>query len=404
MPALSPLIRATDAPPIPAARAWAARYDGAAGPAIDLTQAVPGYPPHPDLLAKLAEASGGRAAAGYGPIDGDPALREALATDMARFYGAPITGADIAITAGCNLAFAMVMTVLAAPGDRVILPTPWYFNHRMALSMQGIAAVPLPCRAEDGFLPDPDRLADILAGGGMRALVLVSPNNPTGAVVPAAMIARIADLCRAAGTWLVLDETYRDFLSADAPRSQSAEGAPRESVRQHASPPHALFQDASWRDGVIHLYSFSKAYCIPGHRVGAIAAGGAFRAELLKAVDTMQICAPRPAQAALTWAIEALRDWRDGNRAIMAGRAEAFRRAVAQRPGWRLDALGAYFAYMRIPEEATDAVAVAERLAAERGLLGLPGPFFGPGQARHLRLAFANAELAAIQQVPARLG
>ena len=88
----------------------------------------------------------------------------------------------------------------------------------------------------------------------------------------------------------------------------------------------------------------------------------------------------------------------------MAGRAEAFRRAVDQLPGWRLDALGAYFAYMRIPEEATDAVAVAERLAAERGLLGLPGPFFGPGQERHLRLAFANAEIEAIAQVPSRLG
>lgn len=389
MPALSPLIRATDAPPIPTARAWAARYDGAAGPAIDLTQAVPGYPPHPDLLAKLAEAAGSRAAAGYGPIDGDPALREALAADMAAAYAAPIGAADIAITAGCNLAFSMAMAVLAAPGDRVILPTPWYFNHHMALSMRGIAALPLPCRAEDGFLPDPDRLAALLAEGGIRALVLVTPNNPTGAVAPPALIARCAALCRAAGAWLVLDETYRDFLP-EAPGTTAA-------------PPHALFQDSAWRDGVIHLYSFSKAYCVPGHRVGAIAAGGAFRTELLKALDTMQICPPRPAQAALAWAVEALRDWRAGNRAVMAGRAEGFRRAVAQLPGWRLDALGAYFAYLRVPEGGPDSLAVAEDLAARRGLLGLPGPFFGPGQERHLRLAFANAELAAIEQVPARL-
>jgi len=385
MPALSPLIRATAAPPIPAARAWAARYDGAVGPAIDLTQAVPGYPPHPDLLAKLAEAAGSRAAAGYGPIDGDPALREALAADMAGFYGAPIGAADIAITAGCNLAFSMAMAVLAAPGDRVVLPTPWYFNHRMALAMQGIEALPLPCRAEDGFLPDPDRLAALLRGGGIRALVLVTPNNPTGAVAPPALIARCAALCRAAGAWLVLDETYRDFLPAEQ------------------SPPHALFQDAAWRDGVVHLYSFSKAYCVPGHRVGAIAAGPAFRAELLKALDTMQICPPRPAQAALAWAVEGLRGWRDGNRDLMAGRAAAFRRAVEQLPGWRLDALGAYFAYLRVPEDGPDALAVAEALAARRGLLGLPGPFFGPGQERHLRLAFANAELAAIEQLPARL-
>ena len=123
----------------------------------------------------------------------------------------------------------------------------------------------------------------------------------------------------------------------------------------------------------------------------------------MKALDTQQICPPRAAQAALTWAMPALRDWRAGNRAIMADRAAAFRRAAAQLPGWRLDALGAYFGYLRVPEDGPDAMAVAERLAAERGLLGLPGPFFGPGQDRHLRLAFANADIATINEVPARL-
>ncbi|MBK1662264.1 aminotransferase [Paracraurococcus ruber] len=381
---LSPRLRATDAPPIPAARAWAARYAGGAGPLIDLTQAVPGYPPHPDMLARLAEAAGSRAAAGYGPIDGDPALREALAADAAAVYGAEIGAADVAITAGCNIAFSMAMAVAAGgAGAGVILPTPWYFNHRMALEMQGIPAIPLPCRAEDGFLPDPDRLAPLLAAGA-RALVLVTPNNPTGAVCPPALIEACAALCRRHGAWLVLDETYRDFLPA-------------------GGPPHALFQDPGWRDGVVHLYSFSKAYCVPGHRVGAILAGPAFRTELLKALDTWQICPPRAAQAALAWAVPALADWRAANRDLMAERAAGFRAAVAQLPGWRLDALGAYFAYLRVPEDGPDAMAVAEHLAARRGLLGLPGPFFGPGQERHLRLAFANAAMEAIAQVPARL-
>ena len=80
---LSPRIRATGAPPIPAVRGWAARYQGGAGPVLDLTQAVPGYPPHPDLLARLAAAAGDAKAAGYGPIEGETALREALAADMA---------------------------------------------------------------------------------------------------------------------------------------------------------------------------------------------------------------------------------------------------------------------------------------------------------------------------------
>ncbi len=380
---LSPRIRATQTPPIPAVRGWAARYDGRAGPVLDLTQAVPGYPPHPDLLAKLAEAAGSRAAAGYGPIDGDPDLRAALADDMARFYGAPIGTADVAITSGGNLAFTMAMSVLAGQGEAVMLPTPWYFNHRMALSALGIPCVPLDCRAEDGFIPDPDRAAALM--DGVRAIVLVTPNNPTGAVYPPAVIARFAELARTHGAWLVLDETYRDFLSPAQ------------------SPPHALFTDPAWGDGFVHLYSFSKAYCVPGHRVGAIASGAGFRVELMKALDTLQINAPKAAQAALAWGVEALRDWRDANRDVMAGRAEAFARAAAQLPGWRLDSLGAYFAYLRLPADAPEAVTLAETLAVERGLLGLPGPFFGPGQDRHLRLAFANAEESVIAQVPARL-
>jgi aspartate/methionine/tyrosine aminotransferase len=382
---LSPRAAATDAPPIPAARAWAARYTGGAGPMIDLTQAVPGYPPHPEMLERLASAAGSRGCAGYGPIDGDLPLREALAEDVASFYGATVDAGDVAITAGCNLAFTMAMTVLAGSGDAVLLPTPWYFNHRMALELLGIDALPFETRAEDGFVPDPDLLEAALAPN-VRAVVLVSPNNPTGAIYPPESLCRIAAICRRKGVWLVLDETYRDFLP------------------DRAGPPHSLFQDPDWRDGVVQLYSFAKSYCIPGHRVGAILGGGQFRAELLKLLDTMQICPSRAPQAALAWAIPALRPWRAENRAIMAGRAAAFRAAMERSPEWRIDALGTYFAYLRLPAQVPDALEAAESLAAEQGLLALPGPFFGPGQQRHLRLAFANAEEALLEAVPARLG
>ncbi|HEV7265999.1 MAG TPA: aminotransferase [Falsiroseomonas sp.] len=382
---LSPRIRATEVPPIPAARAWAARYDGRAGPSLDLTQAVPGYPPPDALLAKLAAAAGSAASAGYGPIAGDTALREALAAEISGFYGAGIAPAQVAITAGCNLAFATVVQVLAAEGDTVLLPTPWYFNHRMALSMQGVRAIPVPTRPEDGFVPDPARIADLLVEHRPRAVVLVTPNNPTGAIYPPAVIEEVAALCRRHGAFVVLDETYRDFLPADR------------------SPPHRLFADADWGEVLVHLYSFSKSYCVPGHRIGAIAAGTGVMAELEKALDTLQICPPRPAQSALAWAIPALGAWREGNRALMAGRADAFRGLVGQLPGWRLDAIGSYFAYLRLPDAAPDAVRAAEILAAEKGLMTLPGPFFGPGQDRHLRLAFANAGEHILAQVPARL-
>ncbi len=376
-------IRATDVPPIPAARAWAARYDGRAGPALDLTQAVPGYPPPPALLAKLAEAAGNADCAGYGPIAGDGLLREALAAEMSAFYGAPIREEAVAITAGCNLAFAMVMQVLAAEGEAVLLPTPWYFNHHMAMTMQGLRAVPVETRPEDGFVPDPARIEALLVEHRARAVVLVTPNNPTGAIYPAEVIEAVARACRRHGAALVLDETYRDFLPAGRP--------------------HALFGDPDWGDVLVQLYSFSKAFCVPGHRVGAVTAGPAVMHELAKALDTYQICPPRPVQAALAWAIPSLRDWRAGNRALMEGRAEAFRGFVAQSEGWRLDAIGTYFAFLRLPDAAPDALRAAEILAAEQGLMTLPGPFFGPGQSRHLRLAFANADEEVLALLPARL-
>jgi aspartate/methionine/tyrosine aminotransferase len=302
---------------------------------------------------------------------------------MARAYAARIGAGDIAITAGGNLAFTLAMMTLAGAGEAVMLPAPWYFNHRMTLEALGIPCRVLPCRAEDGFLPDPALAATLMAG--VRAVVLVTPNNPTGATYSPELIAQFAKLCRDHGAWLVLDETYRDFIP------------------EAAGAPHGLFQDATWQDHVVHLYSFSKAYCVPGHRVGAIAAGAGFQRELAKAIDTVQICPPRAPQIALAWGVDALRDWRAGNRAIMAARAAAFRAAMAPVNAWRIDALGTYFAYLRLPDSAGDSEATAEALAVERGLLGLPGSFFGPGQERHLRLAFANAEEAVIAAVPGRL-
>jgi len=383
MPRLAATSRAVPAPPIPACRAWAARYAGARGPMIDLTQALPGWPPEDGLLARLAEAARDPALAGYGPLEGEPALRAAFAAETRRLHGGEVTDDDVRITAGANTGFNLAMTAIAAPGEAVILPCPWFFNHEMALALRGVRAIPLPCRAEDGFLPDPERAA-ALVDGSVRAIVLVTPNNPTGATMPPALVARFAELCRARGLWLVTDETYRDFRAAEGP-------------------PHDLFARPDWRDFVVQIYSFSKAYCIPGHRMGAVVAGPALRTELVKAVDNVQLCPPRPPQAALAWGVPALRDWREGGREAIAARAAVFSRAMRKAPEWRVEASGAYFAWVRVPEGGPDGMALAERLAVEAGLIVLPGAFFGPGNERHLRMAYANAPEHALREVPERL-
>jgi aspartate/methionine/tyrosine aminotransferase len=371
--AISPLIADVGSPPIPEAQAWTRRYDGSLGPLINLSQAVPGYPPHPEFLRRLADGAGSAAGAHYGPISGEGDLRSNLAAELSRVYDGRIEAADVAITAGCNLAFFAAMMLVARHGDAVLLPTPWYFNHQMSLDMLAIEPRPLPCRPEAGFVPDVAD-AEALIDERVRALVLVTPNNPTGAVYPARVIEAFAELCRRKGIFLVIDETYRDFLPAGVNRA------------------HGLFTSNEWRGKVIQLYSFSKSFAIPGHRTGAIMADAALIEQVAKILDCIQICAPRTAQAALPWAIEGLREWRENNRSEINRRSEVFRQALAPFPEWRIESIGAFFAYLRHPFPGQGAQSVAERLAVERGVLCLPGSYFGPGQDSHLRVAFANVD------------
>jgi aspartate/methionine/tyrosine aminotransferase len=215
--------------------------------------------------------------------------------------------------------------------------------------------------------------------------VLVSPNNPTGAVYSPETIAAFAALCERRGIWLVLDETYRDFLPAEMGRS------------------HEVFSIRDWQRSVISLYSFSKAYAVPGWRLGAITAGEPVLAEIGKVLDCIQINPVRAGQAAVTWAIDGIRDWREANRVEINARATLFRDAMAPLNDWRVLSAGAYFAYIAHPFPGTPAAQVAQRLAQERGVLALPGPYFGPEQEQHLRIAIANVSSERIAGLSERL-
>lgn len=379
---LNPALLDTASPPIPEARGWADSYGGHFGPLINLSQAVPGDPPPPEMLAWHAEAAASPATAEYGAIMGDEALRSAYAADQSRFYGSPVRPGNVAITAGCNQAFVTVMMALAGAGDNVLLPTPWYFNHEMTLRMLRVEARPLPCGP--GFVPEAAR-AEALVDARTRAIVLVTPNNPTGAVYPPATIAAFADLCRRRGLWLVIDETYRDFLP------------------DGAGTPHGLFAEAGWGDNVIQLYSFSKAYAVPGWRLGAITAGEATLAQVAKVLDCIQISPSRAGQAAVARAIAATGAAREATRAEINARSVAFREALAPLNTWHIESCGAYFAYLRHPFAGVPAAEVARRLVGERGVLMLPGPYFGPGQEAFLRVAVANVGRGALGELGQRL-
>ncbi|SFI40655.1 aminotransferase [Jannaschia pohangensis] len=387
---LNPMLAATDAPPVMEARRWIANATFPADrPLLNLSQAAPADPPPEPLRQAMSDiVLNDPAAHLYGPVLGLDALRARVASDWSQQYGGAVRPDQVAITSGCNQAFAASMATLASPGDNVILPTPWYFNHKMWLDMGGIEARPLETGPD--LLPDPGAAAAQI-DDRTRAIALVSPNNPGGVEYPAELVAAFRDLARARGIALILDETYRDF--------DSREGAP-----------HDLFADPDWDDTLIQLYSFSKAYRLTGHRVGAICCAPDRLAQVEKWLDTVTICPAGLGQRAALWGMENLHDWLAGERQEILRRRAAMEAGFATLPDWRVLGCGAYFAYVAHPFDAPSD-AVAKALVDRASLLVLPGTMFGPLRAQGgsgragatLRIAFANADLDGIATLFDRL-
>ncbi len=384
---IQPAMAGTEAPPVMEARRWIAGVEFPVDrPLLNVSQAAPVDVPPLAMREAIARfAIEVPQAHLYGPVLGMPELRETVASEWSEAYGGAVDASDVAITSGCNQAFAAAVATLAGPEDEVLLPTPWYFNHKMWLDMSGIRAVPMPCGA--GMLPDLEA-ATALITDRTRAIVLVTPNNPTGAEYPVGLVRAFFEVCRARGIALILDETYRDF--------HSVEGAP-----------HDLFTDPDWRETLIQLYSFSKAYRLTGHRVGALVAAPARLAEVEKFLDTVSICANQLGQMAALWGMRNLRQWLGGERAEILARRAAVETHIAPLPGWKILGVGAYFAYMRHPYDMASDV-LTKRLVSEASVLALPGTMFTPagdtlGQ-QSLRIAFANIDASGIHELARRLG
>ena len=383
---LNPHVSRVDEPPTAETRNWL--KSGAFNPdlpVIDASQAVPNYPPAQDLMDHLSKAALEADTAFYTPILGIDPLRSALAADLSETYGAAIDALNVAITCGGNHAFCMALMALAAPGDEVILAEPFYFNHQMWFDMQDIIVRPLPCRVTDqGMVPHIED-AEPLISERTRAIILISPNNPTGTIYSPERLHEFYRLARQYDLALILDETYKDFLSSD-------------------DAPHGLFQEPDWQDVFVFLYSFSKVYSLTGYRVGALAGGSRFMEAVGKIADTLTICPPHIGQRAALFGLTHLKAWAEDKRADLLRRQEHLRQAFARHaPPFRLISCGAFFAYIDHPFADTPSLDVSKRLFSEASLLTWPGSFFGTQQDRYVRLAFANADDEQIEEMARRL-
>ncbi|HEV8033814.1 aminotransferase class I/II-fold pyridoxal phosphate-dependent enzyme, partial [Yoonia sp.] len=149
-------------PPVMEARRWLAGVTHPADrPLLNVSQAAPVDPPPAPLREAMADIVLNDADAHlYGPVLGLPALRAEVAAQWSTSYGGTVTPDQVAITSGCNQAFAAAIATLCTEGDEVIVPVPYYFNHRMWLDMSGVTTVPLP--AGDGMIPQAGDAAKLI--------------------------------------------------------------------------------------------------------------------------------------------------------------------------------------------------------------------------------------------------
>lgn len=177
-----------------------------------------------------------------------------------------------------------------------------------------------------------------------------------------------------------MDETYRDYIIDDVPHHLFSPGVQKSST--------ILPRDWDWRRHFIHLFSFSKSYCIPGHRLGAIVAPHTVLEQVKTVLDCLQICAPRHVQLALHPLLHELRPFIKGTAIALAHRHQLFRRLLPET--WHIGSQGGYYAFVKHPFKDVPSMEVSRRMASECGVVTLPVQFFLPIAADDEEIAEAN--------------
>ena len=373
-------------PPITAVKGWIkGRTYSAIRPLVDLCQAIPDYPPAGGLRQYMQKMVTQPLVAVYTPDDGLEEVRsEVTAWYRRRYAGATALSAEnICLSVGASQAFWLAMLLVAEPGDEVIIQTPAYFDHPMALETLGIIPVYIAetqkeaSREEqgeeqgEGAKPMWATIEEQI-NPRTRAIVIVTPSNPTGRIQSVAEIEQLYACARRHNIALVLDETYNAFL----PPGQA---------------PHHLFNKPDWGRNFIHLASFGKTFALTGYRAGALVADVELIQRALKIQDSMVVCQPRLTQMALTWGCRHLDAWVEYNALSMRQRHDAFCTLFkSAEHGFELCSSGAFFAWVKHPWPQASGWQVARHLAEEADLICLPGEAFGPGLHQYLRLAFGN--------------
>jgi aspartate/methionine/tyrosine aminotransferase len=335
---------------------------------ISLGQGIVSYGPPHEALAAAADFGRTLDEHRYGPVEGSSALVAEIGDKLRRENHIEVArDRRVVVTAGGNMAFMNAVLAITDPGDDVLLLTPFYFNHDMAIAMAGCRTLAAPTDANYQVSLDAIRHA---LTPRTRAVVTVSPNNPSGAVYDEALLRSVNALCRERGLYHINDEAYEYF---------TYDGV------QHFSPGSI---DES-RDHTISLYSLSKAYGFASWRIGYMVIPEHLFEAVNKIQDTILICPPVISQHAALAALRVGAAYCRPQVDTLAGVRESVRHElqsiadICEAP----PAAGAFYYLLRV-HATLDPFTLAERLIREHQVAVIPGSAFGLTQGCYLRISY----------------
>ncbi len=350
---------------------------------ISLGQGVVHYAPPPEARDWVGRFFDDPENHKYKSESGIPPLIDAFRAKLEAENGIQIgPGSRVVVTAGSNMGFLNAVLAVADPGDEVILPTPYYFNHEMAVTMADCRPVLVPTDGEYRLRLD---ALEAAITPRTRAILTVSPNNPTGVVFSEESLGAVNALCRARGIYHLSDEAYEHFVYGGA---------------RHFSPGSIPGSEGH----TITLHTLSKTYGFASWRIGSLVIPAHLNEAVKKAQETNVICPPVVSQFAALGALEAGAAFRAPRiaefartREIMLGELEGL--------GGRCDvspSQGAIYLFLRLHTD-RHPTAVVERLIREHGVAVMPGTDFGPSDACCLRVSYGGLPQAKAAEGVGRL-
>jgi aspartate/methionine/tyrosine aminotransferase len=336
---------------------------------ISLGQGMVGYGPPPLARERVEALWDDPESHKYQAVAGLPELRSVLAEKVRAENGFAVGREHfLLVTAGSNMAFLQALLAIADPGDEVVLLAPFYFNHEMAVGLADCHPVVVP--VGEGFQPDLTALESAISGR-TRAVVTVSPNNPTGAVYRRDSLLAINQLCAAHGIYHICDEAYEYFVYGE---------------NEHVSA--GSFPGAAGH--TIVLYSLSKSYGFAGWRIGYGVFPAHLEPALMKIQDTNLICPPVVSQLAALGVLEAGAEYCRGHvqelaavRALVLAEIAPLVRFCRRPPV----AEGAMYVFLELDTEQCG-FGLTKELVRRFGVAPLPGETFGVEDGCALRVSY----------------